>query len=67
MNLETKCQWDDHMICRHIVDFAFIPWENMDNLSIDKGKVRERSYDLYLIISHMLRPEIELQGEYWAH
>ena len=55
------------MICRRIVDFAFIPWENMDNLSIDEGKVRERSYDLYLIISYMLKPEIELQGEYWAH
>jgi hypothetical protein len=26
------------MIWKRAVDFAFIPWENMDNLSIDEGK-----------------------------
>ena len=36
--MEIKCRWDDHMICRRVVDFALIAWENMDNLSIDEGK-----------------------------
>jgi hypothetical protein len=38
LNLEIKCQWDDHMICRRAVDFAFMLWENMDNLSINEGQ-----------------------------
>jgi len=67
LNLEIKCQWDDHMICRRVVDFD-CPHSVGEHGQLVHwwGKVRERSYDLYLIISHMLKPEIELQGEYWA-